>query len=742
MMMASRTHALRTLRAPRLFAVAVALGGLAACSFLAPDYEDYSRSEDGGHAGASSGGQAGASVGGMPIGGSGSAGGGAGGSSGLTASGGEAAGGADAEAGAAGMAGSPEQPDTPAVMGQAVAAADYVLTNVIRNGLPLLVLATDYDVDEAAATTPGRDLPIYKPYDSSDPAWWDYLVGEQLQSRISVFSFPTRGVNSLNAGDLTGPGNMNPRALQGWVDALSRADASYAVSATCLVDSPYLQAVSNTFHNSPPDTLLDLSNAAEYHDIFWQRAIKPWFDTVPRNQWYSLGFNPLIQMAALPNTAFKNQAGHLGQLLTSIADDFNAAYQAYPHFILDASWFTLEPGLSQNPYVTGKSPWLLPPNTSSVAFSAFALTIGTVVPGFDDGARTIERTSLDPYGNEVNTLVTGLTTAVKKDAAITLIENLTNLREHAGLYRSNAADWRSPNEFLNLVRRYADPKTETLRLEAEGCDRFNDTTTGNSGKAFNRDADLDVRSLGGSGWAVTDTAPGEWIQFDQIDFSTGSYDFIARFSTSNSGLGRGLPKRLDLVVDGEKLTPIIVRDTANTDGFDAVLLGNRTLSHGPHDLRVRFLDGYVDLDWLFVRKVSRVLGLQPASGNWESAQGAGGQEVSATAPNPNIYEEFAFDDLNGGSLEDGDLVQLQCFNGLYLTVVAGTQAVMATVREPRDAETFKVSLLSGSGVGVTGSTIAISTADGSHYFSDGAGAKLDASGTSVGAAQTFTVHAF
>ena len=85
----------------------------------------------------------------------------------------------------------------------------------------------------------------------------------------------------------------------------------------------------------------------------------------------------------------------------------------------------------------------------------------------------------------------------------------------------------------NLLRRYTDPKTVTLRLEAEGCDRYLDTTKGSSGAVFRRSGDLDVRTLsGGSGWSVTNTAPGEWLEFDGVYFSAGNYQFIAKYSTS------------------------------------------------------------------------------------------------------------------------------------------------------------------------------------------------------------------
>jgi hypothetical protein len=293
------------------------------------------------------------------------------------------------------------------------------------------------------------------------------------------------------------------------------------------------------------------------------------------------------------------------------------------------------------------------------------------------------------------------------------------------------------------VRRQQDLKTVTLRLEAEACDRFSDTTSGNSGKSYRRTGDLDVRALAGGGWAVTDSAPSEWIEFDNVDFSSGNYDFMARFSTSGSGAGKDLEKRLEVVIDGHKLAPTILPDTVNSDTFAVTLLGQATISHGPHAVRVRFMDGFVDLDWLFMRKTDVRLALQVANGKYQSVIGAGGGDVRGTAPGPGVFEQLTFDDLNGGTLEDGDQVNLQVYDGYYLTVVAPGPSVQANQRKPGKQETFTVKLLSGDAVAKDDSSIALATANG-HYLSTGtdADSTLNASATTIGDAETFKIHVF
>jgi hypothetical protein len=322
---------------------------------------------------------------------------------------------------------------------------------------------------------------------------------------------------------------------------------------------------------------------------------------------------------------------------------------------------------------------------------------------------------------------------------LVLIQGLNNLENRAGLYRSEDGSYAAPSEFLNLLRRYTDLKTTTLRLEAEACDSYRDSTPGNSGNAYRRSGDLDVRSSAPGSWVVTDTAAAERIDFGNIDFSAGNYQLSARYSTSNVGPGHGVAKRLELLIDRQKQVPVIVKDTASSASFDSALVAQSTFAHGPHQLELRFLDGFVDLDWLFVKKIDPVLSLKIAAGTFESAQGGGGGNVKSTAPGAAIYEQFTFDDLNGGTLDDGDSVQIQVWNGLYLSA-SGT-SVTADVRAPMDTETFKVHLVTGSSIAQGGSTVAISTSSGK-YLTDGAGSVLDASGTSVQAAQTFIVGTY
>jgi len=117
---------------------------------------------------------------------------------------------------------------------------------------------------------------------------------------------------------------------------------------------------------------------------------------------------------------------------------------------------------------------------------------------------------------------------------------------------------------------------------------------------------------------------------------------------------------------------------------------------------------------VFIRKLDREINLQVSTGTFVSAQLGGGGPVHTDAPNAQIWETFNADDLNGGTLLDGDVVDLQTYDGLYVTVGAG-QTVSADQRVPSTATLFKIVVQAGDTLG-NGAKIALQTSDKSHYL--------------------------
>jgi hypothetical protein len=198
---------------------------------------------------------------------------------------------------------------------------------------------------------------------------------------------------------------------------------------------------------------------------------------------------------------------------------------------------------------------------------------------------------------------------------------------------------------------------------------------------------------------------------------------------------------VQLVIDGKKLLPTRLPGSASADAFSPYFLGQTTLSHGPHDLRLTFLDGQIDLDWLFLKKTDSLVTLQTSAGTFVSAIGGGNDVLQGRIPRASIYEGFSFDDLNGGNLADGDLVNVQSYDGYYLTAHTNDGTLSATARAPDSGAAFTVRSMSGPGDIASGQSIALRTADGAHYVTVGADPSqiLDVTGLSVSDAQTFVV---
>ena len=98
----------------------------------------------------------------------------------------------------------------------AVPTADFTLEPVVTNNLPLITSLTAYVYEsdrDAVSTTLGStnilyEAPIYYPFDTDTTAWWDNLVAEQLQARLPVVMFASRGAKTTNSTQIDG--GMNP----------------------------------------------------------------------------------------------------------------------------------------------------------------------------------------------------------------------------------------------------------------------------------------------------------------------------------------------------------------------------------------------------------------------------------------------------------------------------------------------------------------------------------------------------
>jgi hypothetical protein len=638
-------------------------------------------------------------------------------------------------------------------MQAAVPNADITLQPVVTDNLPVFTSLTAYNYTDSEAvstvlggTTVLYDAPLFYPFDSSTPGWWDNLVADLLQARLPVAMFATRGTQTTDPNDLSG--GLNPRQLSQMTAALQRAGATNLLKIACFVDTPSLEGIYTSFHGLPGGTVMDMSVSSDWNDIFWLRGVKPWFDTVPSQYWYKVNNRPVIQWWSIAQKWFSNQNGNTSKLLQSISDSFNNAYGVRPVFIIDQTWESLDSTALTQPDVIGVNDWFGPPSKSYTYTALGSFISGTAVAGFinpgyfdptssnyHNANMVIPRNKIDGSGANGDTLISGLDAAVTAISTFTVLEGFNDVREWAGLYRSAAAAWNTPGQYINLIRRYCDLRTVTLRLEAEACDEYYDTTTGNSsGEVDRRSGNLDIRALTGSGWAVTNTAAGEWVQFDSIDFSPGNYRFAIRYATTTAN------SRMRLYVDGVALPDVPLPATTSMNTFDTISLGQKTIGWGTHTLRVMFVDGGVDLDWLFVKKVDPMLTIKSTLNSfYVTAERGGNNVIIANRTAIGGWEQFSADDMNGATLAANDVINLQAHDGLLLSAEGGGGGQLSVNRRRAGSwEQFTVIKLNGSGTLENGDSIALRTVNG-QYLTVTASGQVDCSGTAIGAAQTFSV---
>lgn len=426
------------------------------------------------------------------------------------------------------------------------------------------------------------EVPIYKNVDRDSDDYWNYIVDELLLARVHAVLWHGRHCDSLTSGT-RGRGDMCPRHLTKYVDAAKRAGAENILKAGYFDDT-------GNYPNAAGVSRLDLSNRNNWV-YFWDHRMKIWFDTVPKNMWYLLDGKPVVVFWNLSSSNFSNQQGNASKLLAWLKNNFKARYGMEPVFILQDDWFTKDTTINST-HAYGKHSWFSP--KTDIASSIYSYTSyngakwGAVAPAFSkqDPAREVSR-------RDGATLDMALAKGL--DAKFTFLESWTNWAEGAGFYRSNS--WSFPNQYISIVRKYADPKPETIRFQAEGADRFSDTTSNNEGGEY-IDRALDVGRLAdGSGWYVGWIKAGEWLEYRDVQLGDGTFRFTARVATNAPG------KRLHLEVGGVTLPSVELPNTGGLGNYQLVHLGEVPLKAGMHKVRLAFdtSDG-LNVDWFFLKR--------------------------------------------------------------------------------------------------------------------------------------------
>jgi Domain of unknown function (DUF5010)/DUF5010 C-terminal domain len=491
-------------------------------------------------------------------------------------------------------------PTAKSVMAETKAAAqvrprDTILVRPpVRAGLPIIAPITAYTwrgTEFEGVNTDLYERPMYRDVMRDSDDFWKYIVDELLLARVPVALLGSRGCDDPLTGD-KGPGNMCPRLLRKFVAAVQTAKAENVIRVGMFDPTGA--------YRDRYDSPLDLSNQTNW-EFFWSYNMQIFFDTIPRNLWFLYQGQPLVTFWTLRDTYFSNQRGKASLMLAWLKDKFFERYGVEPLFILQDSWFTEDPAITPD-LALGQHGWFKPVHDVPTSIYSYVTyngkKWGVTTPGFRNGEAIIGcgDSCREVTRRSGTTLINALNAG--KDATMVMLEGWTDMLEGAGFYRSEA--WDYPTEYINIVRRYADPQPATLRFEAEGADTFFDKTPGNAGGEYAL-RNLDVGALPNStGWYVGWIEAGEWIEFRRIRLGCGRYRFTARVATAGTG------KVMRLVVNGRVFSRVALPATGGLETYGLVHMGEFALKASAYNLRVFFETAGLNLDWIFVRRVSTV----------------------------------------------------------------------------------------------------------------------------------------
>jgi hypothetical protein len=175
--------------------------------------------------------------------------------------------------------------------------------------------------------------------------------------------------------------------------------------------------------------------------------------------------------------------------------------------------------------------------------------------------------------------------------------------------------------------------------------------------------------------------------------------------------------------------------------FDVWMIGNfQTQNDAPH---IRELTAYRTTATLSGDIFSKRVALRTYYSNYVSATNGGGSDVNAIPSSIGANETFTLIDRNGGSLVDGDQVNLQAANGMYVVAEGGgNSSVSANRAGAAEWETFTVVKMPGGSAGTTinnGDPIAFRSYYGYYMVAEGGGGQtVNCNRTSAAQWETFT----
>ncbi|GAB6010672.1 DUF5010 domain-containing protein [Viscerimonas tarda] len=331
----------------------------------------------------------------------------------------------------------------------------------------------------------------------------DIYIQEQVEAKVEVIFAHGRGEPIENTKQIedrefkTGPGGWPCSALKYTVEAIKRNPyARDQIKIAYFVDNaPLILAAQSKFGSF-------VWGNPEHQQFIWEYAVKKWYQTIPREMLYFTedGKAPMQWWTANAPAVYPEAGTQIVEFFQFLEQKMKEEFDLDVAFILSTSFYDRDARTKAYSWGTqGWFSWRKNPPIEIVTHPtngrrfAFALNGGrlpmldridsfwnpdTNTPVYDDAFYS----SLTADGDAMMRPV--FKQGHQYGAKWIVLESWHDWAEGSTWYRSDHKEYAYPNQYMSLVREYADRNSGSILLEVEGCDEYYNTTPGNLGGAY------------------------------------------------------------------------------------------------------------------------------------------------------------------------------------------------------------------------------------------------------------------
>ena len=379
-----------------------------------------------------------------------------------------------------------------------------------------------------------QQLYTYTPENTEEAM--DQLVSELVEAKVEVAYMHGRGdhdkVHNVDDRLYTGgPGAFGPRLIKRFVDAVKRSPyAKDHLKMAYFVDNAvFPRAYDNPKYGNTTGKTMEWGDP-DFQEYIWNYMFKPWYEVVPKDMLYirpSSGAVPIqLWTANFPEYDYNKKDNKILEFLEYIEGKMYETFGLKVDWILPDNFWKRDPRTEEKAagiqgwFTWGANitptPWEFKGKYYSFAFNGGRLPLNNVWyndwvydkdPILETGTPVLDNSGKPKDDAHFSSLAKDGKTPVireifengkKVKSEWIVLESWVDWAEGSTWYRSDHPEYLYPNQYISLVREFADEESQCILLEAEGCDDYYDKTPGNSGGAYRyewhhgKESDLDI----------------------------------------------------------------------------------------------------------------------------------------------------------------------------------------------------------------------------------------------------------